>query len=70
MNPQNQPAVSNASTKARFLTVSYVSLEKPGVEVPYLRLRGRWLGTAGFVIGRKVKVEVSDGRLMIEPIAS
>jgi len=70
MNPQTQPAVPSASTKARILTVSYVPLEKPGVEVPYLRLRGRWLRNAGFAIGRKVKVEVSDGRLMIEPIAS
>lgn len=68
MNSQNQHAAPNASMKARKLTVGYAPLEKPGVEVPYLRLRGRWLRDAGFAIGRNVKVEVSEGRLTIEPI--
>jgi antitoxin component of MazEF toxin-antitoxin module len=36
--------------------------------VPDLRLRGRWLRDAGFEIGRSVKVEVSEGRLTIEPV--
>ena len=68
MNSQHHIVVRNVPKKTRILTVSYIPLEKPGVEVPYLRLRGRWLRNAGFAIGRKVKVEVSEGRLMIEPI--
>jgi len=68
MNPQEQTAVPNASMKARKLTVGSAPLEKPGVEVPYLRLRGRWLRDAGFAIGRNVRVEVSEGRLTIVPI--
>jgi hypothetical protein len=33
-----------------------------------LRMRGRWLERVGFAIGRSVKVEISDGRLIIEPV--
>jgi hypothetical protein len=33
-----------------------------------LRLRGRWLERAGFAIGGKVKIDVSEGRLIIEPV--
>jgi hypothetical protein len=36
--------------------------------VPFLRLCGRWMKEAGFPIGRSVKVEVSEGRLMIETV--
>jgi hypothetical protein len=36
--------------------------------VPYVRLRGRWLQDAGFVIGRYVKIEVSEGRLLIQQL--
>ena len=54
--------------KARQLTVGYGSTDRPGVDVPYVRLRGHWLQEAGFVIGRHVKIEVSEGRLMIEQI--
>lgn len=68
MNPQDQTAVPNASMKARKLTVGSAPLDKPREEVPYLRLRGHWLRDAGFAIGRSVKVEVSEGRLTIEPI--
>jgi hypothetical protein len=42
--------------------------EKPGKRVPYMRLYGRWLQDAGFVIGRHVKIEVGEGRLMIEQV--
>jgi hypothetical protein len=34
-------------------------------DVPFIRLRGRWLEQAGFEIGDKVKVEVEAGRLVI-----
>ena len=35
---------------------------------PYLRLAGKWLEKAGFAPGAKVRVEVSQGRLVIEPV--
>ena len=54
--------------KPRRLTVGYASTDTPGVDVPYVRLRGRWLQDAGFVIGRHVKIEVSEGRMTIEQI--
>ena len=34
---------------------------------PLLRLRGQWLAEAGFAIGDKVTVAVSEGRLVITP---
>jgi toxic protein SymE len=69
MNTQEQPAALTVTTsKPRRLTVGYKPLKSPGVEVPYLGLRGRWLRDAGFEIGRNVKVEVSEGRLIIEPV--
>jgi hypothetical protein len=54
--------------KCRRLSVSYFVTDKPGERVPYMRLCGRWLKDAGFVIGRHVKIEVSEGRLMIEQV--
>jgi len=33
-----------------------------------VRLRGRWLQDAGFVIVRHVNIEVSEGRMMIEQV--
>lgn len=68
MNTQEQPTALNASAKPRRLTVGYKPLKSPGVEVPYLRLRGRRLRDAGFEIGRSVKVEVGEGWLTIEPV--
>jgi toxic protein SymE len=73
MNTQDQVTTQNASantsaTKPRRLKVGYKPLKSPGVEVPFLPLRGRWLRDAGFDIGRNVKIEVSEGRLTIEPV--
>jgi len=39
----------------------------PTKPVPYLRLRGRWLRAAGFIIGEHVKIEVNERRLTIVP---
>jgi hypothetical protein len=36
--------------------------------MPYVRLRGRWLQDAGLVIGRYLKIEVSERRLLIEQV--
>lgn len=68
MNVQECPTALNSSAKPRRLTVGYKPLKSPGVEVPCLRLRGRWLRDAGFEIGRSVRVDVSEGRLTIEPV--
>jgi hypothetical protein len=34
--------------------------------VPLLRINGRWLEAAGFTVGRKVSVVVSQNRLVID----
>ena len=68
MNSQAQPAAPNTGAKPRKLTVGYRPLKSPGVDVPYLRLHGRWLRAAGFEVGRSVRVEGSEGRLTIERI--
>jgi toxic protein SymE len=49
-------------------TISRTGEGWPRADVPYLRMRGRWLERVGFAIGRSVKVEVSDRRLIIEPV--
>ena len=64
MSPQDPPPVLNPCMKAWSLTVGYGPLGG----MPYRRLRGRWLRDAGSAIGRKVKVEVSEGRLILEPV--
>ena len=64
--------------KPHYLTVSDVpaaprrSEEELGLDrptsVPCLRISGIWLHQAGFTTGAKVRVEVSHGRLLIEPV--
>src|SRR5262245_59502046 len=68
VNEQQLPPAPKPSNKPRRLMVGYASTATPGISVPYLRLRGRWLHDAGFVIGRHVKIEVDAARLMIEPV--
>ncbi len=34
---------------------------------PFIRLRGKWLEKAGFYIGQKIKVYISNKRLLIIP---
>lgn len=36
-------------------------------KVPYLHLSGVWLQQAGFPIGGQVRLQVQDGRIVIEP---
>ena len=51
----------------RQLTVS--SRAAPGCrEVPFIRLRGKWLQALGFGIGKKFTVEESEGRLILKVI--
>ncbi len=68
MNQHELFTVLKRSNRPRRLTVSYASTDTPGVDVPYLRLRGRWLQEAGFVIGRHVKIEGREGRMTIEQV--
>ena len=68
MNQQEQPAALNACKKPRRLTIGCTGTGAPRPDVPFLRLSGRWLERAGFAIGRSVKVEVSEGRLLIQPV--
>ena len=66
MNQQKAPAKPRVGRPPKKLRVNYFSTDEPGVDVPYLRLRGWWLHHAGFTIGRNLKVEVSEGKLLIE----
>jgi toxic protein SymE len=68
VNTEEQLTALNTSAKPRRLKVGYKPLKSPGIEVPFLPLRGRWLRDAGFEIGRNVNVEVSEGRLTIERV--
>lgn len=68
MNQQEMFAPGRPCKRLRRLIVGYQSTDKPGVDVPYVRICGRWLQDAGFVIGRYVNVEVGEGRLMIEQV--
>jgi hypothetical protein len=69
MKSQDQLPVHDTRKRPRELKVGCKPLKSPGVEVPYLLLRGRWLRDAGFDIGQSVKVAVSEGRLTIEACA-
>ncbi len=51
------------TVRPRKMTVSYI-----GPRLPYLRMQGRWLDRAGFGIGTRVRVEVCEGRLIVEAI--
>jgi hypothetical protein len=68
MNAEELLPVLKPSIKPRRLTVGHASTDTPGVDVPHLRLRGRRLQDAGFVIGRHVKIEVNEGRMTIEQV--
>jgi hypothetical protein len=68
MNSEAAPPVPKSSTASRRLKVIGTGEGWPRLDVPYLRLRGRWLEKAGFVIGRHVKIEVGEGRLTIEQV--
>jgi hypothetical protein len=49
--------------KAREMTVY-----SQGPQMPTLRLQGRWLGRAGFPVGARVRVDVSQRRLIVEVV--
>lgn len=49
----------------RVLTISAVSVSDR-LEVPFIRLRGKWLQSLGFGIGKKFTVEESEGCLILK----
>jgi hypothetical protein len=50
MNTQEKLPASKRSHKPPRLIVGYFSTKQPGVDVPYLRIFGRWMQNAGFVL--------------------
>ena len=58
MNQQELLPVLKPSNKPRRLTVGYAYTDTPGVHVPNLRLCGRWLQEAGFVIHPRAKSDL------------
>ncbi len=50
--------------KLRIVKVSY---GPSNPDRPFLRLLGLWLKDAGFDIGQRVLIQVSRGKLVIEP---
>lgn len=69
-------AKKDLSPKPRRLTIGYQVYEsqckheqrryKPR-QVPFLRLSGDWLFTAGFKVGQKARVQVTDQGILISP---
>jgi ribosome-binding protein aMBF1 (putative translation factor) len=57
------PRVAQRTFTYRRMTVSYI-----GPSMPYLRFQGRWLDRAGFRVGTPVRVEVAEGRLILEVV--
>jgi len=51
----------------RQLTVSYL-FDSNNVNVPFIRLCGKWLKDAGFSVTDKVKVTVKDNLLVLETV--
>lgn len=69
-------AKKGLSPKSRHLTISYQVYEsqcKNGHrryqprQVPFLRLSGDWLSAAGFKVGQKARVQVTDHGILILP---
>nr|DAD64615.1 MAG TPA: Toxin SymE, type I toxin-antitoxin system [Caudoviricetes sp.] len=60
--------------KERRLKVCYKSETRHGgdrygdsryIEVPFINLKGKWLGDLGFDVSTPIKVECEEGRLVI-----
>jgi hypothetical protein len=59
--------VSDHTPSTRRRSTHDFDLPQPSA-VPCLRLAGKWLRNAGFAQGMRVRIEVSRGRLIIEPM--
>ena len=62
---QRKPYYSPLRPYTRQLTVSYV-YDSNNVNVPFIRLCGKWLKDAGFSTNDKIKVTVKDDMLVLE----
>jgi hypothetical protein len=62
------PAAPQPCVVSRRLKIAGAGEGRPRIDVPYVRLRGRWLARAGFTIGRHVRIEVGEARLTIEQV--
>ena len=62
---QRKPYCSTPRPHSRKLTVSYLS-NSNNVTVPFIRLCGKWLKDAGFLIDDKIKVTVKDNLLVLQ----
>jgi toxic protein SymE len=69
-------AKKSLSPKPRYLTIGcqvYESRHKDRErryrqrQVPFLRLSGDWLSAAGFAVGQKARIEVTDQGITILP---
>jgi hypothetical protein len=63
-----QHSKSEKTCQSRQLTVRYLPGAARSGNYPQLSFGGRWLEQLGFAVGSKVKLDVSEGRLVIERI--
>ena len=68
MKEHEQLPARDACKQSKQLKIGCTGNGRPRSDVPYLRMRGRWLERAGFAIGQRVKVDVDQRRLIIEPV--
>ena len=61
-----QQSESVKSKHIRRLQVGYLA-SSARKRPPHIRITGRWVEQAGFPVGTEVNVEVSHGRIVIEP---
>ena len=66
---ESERIVINRSGRSTYLDQKSV-LRTGATPVSCLRSAGKWLRTAGFERDMKVHIEVSPGRLVIEPFSS
>ena len=64
---QRKPYCPPPRPYTRQLTVSCL-FQSNNVNVPFIRLCGKWLKDAGFSIDDKVRVTVKDNLLVLEPV--
>ncbi|MBD8249390.1 SymE family type I addiction module toxin [Xanthomonas campestris pv. campestris] len=69
-------AKKTPSPKPRYLTIGYQVYESRHKDrecryrprqVPFLRLSGDWLSAAGFAVGQKARIQVTDQGIVILP---
>jgi Toxin SymE, type I toxin-antitoxin system len=68
VNEHERLPTRDACKQSKRFKIGCTGNGRPRSDVPYLRMRGRWLERAGFAIGQNVKVDVDQGRMIIEPV--